>query len=251
VTGPARMTLGDDMGETDISTLKGSKDPRPNFDRTMLRRAPHQERRGPGPADLNAALVGAELEELTREDLFVLAPVPSALDRLVPPDVFSRLLERRIEVRILYTAQPEPGPELFSTFIRTGVALQTSLDLRYFVVIRDRAVVYLPHQDPSHPLADRLTRVRSVVMAGSMATAFNEIWSTSARRARVALADEVAAGNQEILQVLSDGLTDDRAAARLHMSKRTFARRVAIMMERLEASSRFQAGVRAARRGWV
>ncbi|MFD2350432.1 LuxR C-terminal-related transcriptional regulator [Nonomuraea ferruginea] len=58
-------------------------------------------------------------------------------------------------------------------------------------------------------------------------------------------------GQDEVLRALDDGLTDDRAAARLHLSKRTFARRVAGVMERLNATSRFQAGAEAVRRGWI
>jgi hypothetical protein len=218
-----------------------------DIDRTGINRSPIRDRTPGG--DLNTALVGAELAELTRQELFVLAPMPGRLERLLPLDLFDRLLDRKVTVRILYPARSEPPADRFQALIRAGAALPTTLDLPYFLVVRDRSVAYLPHQDPQHPLADRLTRVRNVVMAGSIATAFSEIWDTSVRRASAAALEDVDA--HEVLQVLSDGLTDDRAAARLHMSKRTFARRVAAMMEELEASSRFQAGVRAVRRGWV
>lgn len=240
------------MSESDIRPLSEPIQPRPEFGRTVAHRATRPEQRGASrPADLNAGLIGAELGELTREELVVLAPNPGQLDRMLPPEVFPQLLARRLTVRILYSAQPEPPTAAFAALVRAGAALETSLHLPYFLLIRDRAVAYLPHQDPNHPQAGRLARVRNVVMAGSMAAAFDAIWSMSVQRSREALAGELGDAHQEVLRVLGDGLTDDRAAARLHMSKRTFARRVAMMMDRLEASSRFQAGVQAARRGWI
>jgi DNA-binding NarL/FixJ family response regulator len=52
-----------------------------------------------------------------------------------------------------------------------------------------------------------------------------------------------------ILQTLATGLTDEAAARRLGISLRTYRRRVAGLMNLLEADSRFQAGVHAAERG--
>jgi DNA-binding CsgD family transcriptional regulator len=201
--------------------------------------------------ELATGLLGAELEELTRTELIVVTPTSSGLHRMLPGDLFSRLLRRRLAVRILYAAGEEPHTPEFAELIRDGVALETIVNLPYLQVIRDRAVVYLPHQDPRHPMAERLARVRNVVMAGSLAVAFDAMWSMAVGQTRPDAGGDIGDGQQKVLQVLSDGLTDDRAAVRLHMSKRTFARRVAMLMERLNANSRFQAGVQAARRGWV
>lgn len=54
-----------------------------------------------------------------------------------------------------------------------------------------------------------------------------------------------------VIRMMSLGLTDDAAAKRLSVSERTFRRYVAQIMDRLEATSRFQAGVRAVERGWL
>ncbi|MGW0593258.1 hypothetical protein [Streptosporangium sp. NPDC002607] len=52
-----------------------------------------------------------------------------------------------------------------------------------------------------------------------------------------------------ILEALGSGLTDESAAKRLGVSLRTYRRRVAELMAKLEADSRFQAGLRAGRLG--
>jgi DNA-binding NarL/FixJ family response regulator len=61
----------------------------------------------------------------------------------------------------------------------------------------------------------------------------------------------ISVHEQALLRFLAAGLTDDAAARRLGVSVRTARRQVAAIMARLGASSRFQAGYEAARRGWL
>jgi DNA-binding NarL/FixJ family response regulator len=90
------------------------------------------------------------------------------------------------------------------------------------------------------------------VAARSLAVAFDLAWAAAAGQAQAAEPPgQISAEQREILQVLSNGVTDDHAAAQLHMSRRTFARRVAALMENLGATSRFQVGVQAVRRGLI
>lgn len=56
---------------------------------------------------------------------------------------------------------------------------------------------------------------------------------------------------QELLRLLAAGYTDDAASRQLGLSLRTVRRLVAGLMEMLEASSRFEAGVNAAKRNWI
>lgn len=51
--------------------------------------------------------------------------------------------------------------------------------------------------------------------------------------------------------MLAAGLTDEVAGRRLGISARSVRRQMAGLMERLGASSRFEAGLRAAQRGWL
>jgi DNA-binding NarL/FixJ family response regulator len=54
-----------------------------------------------------------------------------------------------------------------------------------------------------------------------------------------------------LLRLLGSGLTDAAAGQRLGVSSRTVSRLVASIMERLDATSRFEAGIKAAQRGWL
>ncbi|MBW1598469.1 helix-turn-helix transcriptional regulator [Streptomyces sp. JJ38] len=56
---------------------------------------------------------------------------------------------------------------------------------------------------------------------------------------------------RQILGMLVQGLTDRAIARQLGLSDRTVRRVVAQLMDRLRAQSRFEAGARAAERGWI
>jgi DNA-binding CsgD family transcriptional regulator len=62
-------------------------------------------------------------------------------------------------------------------------------------------------------------------------------------------APHLDADGRVILEALGSGLTDESAAKRLGLSLRTYRRRVAELMAKLEADSRFQAGLRAGELG--
>ncbi|PPG50853.1 hypothetical protein C5C24_08610 [Rathayibacter sp. AY2B3] len=61
----------------------------------------------------------------------------------------------------------------------------------------------------------------------------------------------LSAVQRSILQGLAAGLTDEALAARLDLSVRTCRRHIAGLFDLLGAESRFQAGVLAARQGWL
>jgi DNA-binding CsgD family transcriptional regulator len=60
---------------------------------------------------------------------------------------------------------------------------------------------------------------------------------------------DFSAKEQELIGLLASGLTDKAIARQLGVSERTAQRRVAAILQRLGAHTRFQAGIQAARRG--
>jgi DNA-binding NarL/FixJ family response regulator len=62
---------------------------------------------------------------------------------------------------------------------------------------------------------------------------------------------ELTDEDRRLLRLLADGHTDESAARRLGASVRRVRRRMAALTSRLDATSRFSAGVAAARRGWL
>lgn len=66
-----------------------------------------------------------------------------------------------------------------------------------------------------------------------------------------AAATTITPGEKALLGLLDTGLTDEAAARQLGVSVRTVRRQMAALMGKLGASSRFQAGHKAAERGWL
>jgi DNA-binding CsgD family transcriptional regulator len=57
--------------------------------------------------------------------------------------------------------------------------------------------------------------------------------------------------HREVVRLLASGLTDEAIARKLGLSDRTVRRIVADLMQQIGAESRFQAGVKMVRLGWL
>lgn len=82
---------------------------------------------------------------------------------------------------------------------------------------------------------------------------FKQLWQTAVPLDNCGLSDaaELTMREQQLLTLLFSGSTDEAAASQLNISVRTVRRMVADIMGRLGARSRFQAGAKAAVRGWL
>ncbi|WP_054815877.1 LuxR C-terminal-related transcriptional regulator [Nocardia arizonensis] len=113
----------------------------------------------------------------------------------------------------------------------------------------DRASLVL-HADERRPDPMGLRITGSPVLRLLVRT-FDVLWALAAPISVNPTADELDERDKAILTLMGLGATDDTIARRLGMSRRTVVRRTARLLERLGASTRFQAGVQATRRGWL
>ncbi|MDF5751456.1 LuxR family transcriptional regulator [Spongiactinospora sp. TRM90649] len=90
--------------------------------------------------------------------------------------------------------------------------------------------------------------VRAPIVVGVMRELFDELW---ARAEPMPWAARPADGVVRVLRLAAQGLCDESIARHLGVSVRTVRARFADAMAELGARSRFHAGVRAARRGWL
>jgi DNA-binding CsgD family transcriptional regulator len=130
-----------------------------------------------------------------------------------------------------------------------GVAVRTMPHIPMNALIIDGSVAVLPADSRNGSVA--VLRLHSVVTTAT--ELFERIWPDA-----VPLADndipvdtDLSLREREMLRLLALGATDEFAAAQLNISVRTVRRMVAQIMHRLGARSRFQAGVKAADRGWL
>jgi DNA-binding CsgD family transcriptional regulator len=124
-----------------------------------------------------------------------------------------------------------------------------TLPLRMIIIDRESAIV---------PLDSDNTSQGALLLNGNgtltaLCALFENIWESATPFGSVQVQDErgLTAQESEALRLLGQGLTDEAIAKRLGVSPRTARRIAADLMESLDARSRFQAGVLAAKRGWI
>jgi DNA-binding Lrp family transcriptional regulator len=94
--------------------------------------------------------------------------------------------------------------------------------------------------------------VRTPGIVDALRCLFDTIWRHAVPLPDVrAAAVSPAAATDQVLRMLAAGAKDETMARQLGLSLRTVRRRVAELLEDLDATTRFQAGVEAARRGLV
>ncbi|OIJ27740.1 helix-turn-helix transcriptional regulator [Nocardioides luteus] len=103
--------------------------------------------------------------------------------------------------------------------------------------------------DPLGLVEQPLVNVRQRGVVEVVTCYFEELWHRALPAAEL---EELPSAERRLLLVeLASGAQDEQIARRLGVSLRTVRRRVAELLEELGASSRFEAGVEAARRGWL
>jgi DNA-binding CsgD family transcriptional regulator len=175
-----------------------------------------------------------------------------AMSTLTGLGVGPREVKHGVRYRALFpdTARTNPvnGRHL-SALSAAGVAVRTIPHVPENVIVIDGSVAVLPADGAAGSVA--VLRLTSVVVTAL--ELFERIWPDAVPLADCDLPDEadLSLREQEMLRLLALGATDEVAAAQLDVSVRTVRRMVAQIMNRLGARSRFQAGVKAADRGWL
>lgn len=182
----------------------------------------------------------------------VLAMYPvAAEDGSLPAELpdQQRLLDRGVRIRMIHQhiARTTPATRvLLNELTAKGVEVRTSRDVSERLLVFDREVGFVRHGD-----TDSAEPAASVVydpsVVGLLCRIFEHTWNSAIvyepnPAAAVDTMDEV---KLTILELLASGLKDDVIARRLGMSPRTCRRHIAGLMDQLNATSRFQAGLAA------
>ncbi|MER5637891.1 helix-turn-helix transcriptional regulator [Kitasatospora sp. NPDC002227] len=226
--------------------------------------AEHDRRRDDGDTSATRRLVGldavrdrlAQLQLRTESECLSLNPgtahTPDARDAAKP--VNQQALERGVAIRAICRESVRNDPDAFAYarwLTGLGGQMRTVPTVPMPLVIIDRRLAILPI-DPSAP-GDGALEVDSPGMIAAVCALFDQLWSVGSPFGEAAPTDRYGCTPQEqaLLEIIAAGHTDDVAARKLGLSLRTVRRMMASLMLRLNASSRFQAGLNAARLGWI
>jgi DNA-binding CsgD family transcriptional regulator len=203
--------------------------------------------------------VRRRLEELAhsvrRECLSFLpggAQKPDTMDASKPLD--QQALERGVVLRSIYQDSFRNDPatiEYVRWLADLGGETRTVPSLPMLLVVVDRETALVP-LDPANGRAGAL-ELRSPGAVAAMTVLFEHMWSLAVPWERPAPRNGQGLSPQEreLLNLLAAGHTDEIASRRLGVSLRTVRRMASGLMARLGARSRFEAGLLAARNGWL
>ncbi|MFD3525647.1 LuxR C-terminal-related transcriptional regulator [Streptomyces sp. NPDC058653] len=180
-----------------------------------------------------------------------LIPEATVADRGIGEEILSRGI-RIQSVQLDSVRNNRARMSQMQRLLDKGIEIRTVpvLSLRGLIVDGEKALLSEVVEDSSENVAVVLSG--SSVVA-SIAPVFEQVWLSAAPFSLQDQGRERELTNTEgaLLHLLEEGYTDAQAARRLAVSTRTVGRIVADLMTQLGASSRFQAGVLARRRGWL
>ncbi|HET6989290.1 MAG TPA: LuxR C-terminal-related transcriptional regulator [Kribbella sp.] len=165
------------------------------------------------------------------------------------------LIERGLKMRTVYlqsmTASKQ-AMEYAAAVHRLGCEVRATPTLPMRLLILDQEIAIMP-MDPENPTAGAVIHRSPAVISVALAL-FDAYWSRATELFDPEDRDENAPltpHEAEVLRLLAGGAKDEQVARLLGISLRTARRITANLSERLDAASRFELGVAAAKRGWV
>jgi len=190
------------------------------------------------------------------EDVLIIDSPPYLFGQPVPNDEELQALQRGVRYRCIYHA---PGLEdadhlqQMLTCVAAGEQARSLPDVRMKMIIADRRIALVPLSflGPSSVRARIL--VHSSPLLDALVMCFEFLWARATPIAGGPAGPQVTLGDQDrrLLSMLASGIKDRAIARALGVTERTVGRRVQELMTQLQATTRFQAGLQASRRGWL
>ncbi|NGO07570.1 helix-turn-helix transcriptional regulator [Streptomyces sp. HC44] len=175
-----------------------------------------------------------------------------SLDAAKPLD--SAVLERGVRVRYVYldsVRNDGATTEYAQWLTQEGGQVRTVPHLPTRLLIYDRALAIVPVNPQVADAA--VIALEDLGVVSALQALFERTWEQASPLGedRARDAHGLTAQERAVLELLARGFTDEMIARKLAVSVRTVRRMTASLMTRLNAGSRFQAGVLAVARNWL
>jgi sugar-specific transcriptional regulator TrmB len=163
-----------------------------------------------------------------------------------------QLLQRDVAIRVIYHAPSLEGRMPFvQRCIEAGEEARTLPAVRMKMLIADRRNAMIPLNFEAVESTAALFIHPSPLLT-ALVTCFDLLWERAAPLGVDANgAGRLGDADRKLLSMLAAGMKDAAMMRALGVTQRTMTRRIAHLMTVLDARTRFQAGLQAARRGWL
>ena len=192
-----------------------------------------------------------QLLQGAHRELLVLDRPPYVSDARSADNSVRTLLRRRVAVRGIYAPESLEQPGALAEAhdaADAGEQSRVHSNVPMKLAIADRSLALLPMAVDD--TIDSAIGIHPSALLDALVQLFELLWQSAIPIVTTAPAD-VAVSDEQLLTLLTAGAKDDAIARQLAISNRTVSRRVADLMEVLQARTRFQAGIQATRRGWI
>lgn len=165
-----------------------------------------------------------------------------------------RQMAAGIDYRTIYPESARDSPVRNASMLRTithgeSARVLAAPPIKLTVVDDEMAILALDPPDGADRLAALLVHRSELLHA--LCNIFESLWRLAVP-VNLTRSDPALDGRErEVITMMASGATDDAIARRLGVSRRTVVRAVGRLLEQLGATTRFQAGAQAARRGWL
>lgn len=196
-----------------------------------------------------------ELSFYTSASVYSVQPArPTADAATAARPLEMRSLRRGIDICVIYDNQAvadERRRAQLRDAVGGGVRIKLGEGPLQRLIIMDERVAVIP-ADPTNGNSGALIVRQPGLLDGALRF-FRLLWATTTELTldNDDEIDVLTEDDRALLALLSNGVTDETAAREFGISERQVRRRVAVLMRRLGARSRFEAGVLAVRRGWI
>lgn len=175
-----------------------------------------------------------------------------------PEDLNSLQLERMsqgIRYRAVYESSSwdETHLRMVDEYVNAGEEARVVEELPVKMMITDQALAIISLRNEANDAVLGAAIVRSPGVVAALSLLFEAVWATALSFAP----DDTSASldltdvERDIIALMVGGATDESIARRLDLHPATVRRRIKSLMKRLGATSRFQAGLQAAKKGWL
>ncbi|MFJ4696486.1 TrmB family transcriptional regulator [Streptomyces sp. NPDC088766] len=207
------------------------------------------------------AAVGQAFDRLQRtaqRELRVLVAPPYAAPKAENEEQLARLLADGVVCRAVYGTLALADPAIaegVAACVRAGEQARLAHRIPIKLAVADDSLALLPlsWSDAAHHTA---LLVHPCGLLDALSALFEAVWDHAVPLSltpddRIRPVSTISDEDRYLLSLLVAGLTDEAAAARLGVSRRTVVRRVTHMMDLADARSRLQLGWQAYERGWL
>lgn len=198
----------------------------------------------------------ARLQERARERIRWLdrPPYRSTPDRFAAQESLqARRMADGLAYRTLYHQEVYGDADLFASMTRMierGEDARVLADLPVKLLIGDdHSALLVP--EPARAGVDGSLVVHASGLLNAFCGLFETLWTLGVPVTAAEPTVRLSERDRTIITLMAAGLTDEAIARRLQLSRRTVVRRITALLDRLGATTRFQAGVQAANRGWL